>query len=161
MRLFEIDEKLDLLLAAAIDRETGEIAPELEDELDALTLARDEKVLSVVAYAKGCLAEAQAIEVEAEKLKARAKVHRNHYERLLAYAERHTPPGTKLSDARSEIGWRKSKAVEVDDGAELPDRFRREKVTIEPDKVALKAALERGETFSFARLVERIKMVVK
>jgi len=161
MKLHEIDEKLDLLFAAAIDRETGEIAPELEEELDALTLARDEKVLSVVAYAKGCLAEAQAIEVEAEKLKARAKVHRNHYERLLAYAERHTPPGTKLSDARSEIGWRKSKAVEVDDGAELPDRFRREKVTIEPDKVALKAALERGETFSFARLVERIKMVVK
>ena len=161
IRLYDIAEQLEQLMAAAIDRETGEVLPELEDELDALTMERDEKVLSVVAYAKGCLAEAQAIEAESEKLKARAKMHRNHYDRLIAYAERHVPHGTKLSDARSEIGWRKSSAVEVDAGADLPDRFARVKTERSPDKEAIKAALKRGEKLSFARIVERIRMVVR
>lgn len=159
MRLYDIAEQLELLMNAAIDRETGEIVPELEAELDAMTLERDEKVLAVIAYAKGCLAEAHAIEVEIEKLKVRAKSHRSHYDRLVAYTERNLSPGTKLEDARSAISWRKSVAVEVDADAKLPDRFQR--VKVEPDKAAIKEALKRGEKLSYARLVERLNMQVK
>lgn len=159
MRLYEIDDALEALINAAVDRETGEMDPAKLDAITELEGERNAKALAVIAYAKGCDAEADAIEVEIERLEKRVRVHRRHAERLREYVERHLPAGTAISDARSEIRWRKSTAVEVDADAKLPDRFVR--VSVAPDKTAIKEALKRGEKFSFARLVERMHMQVK
>lgn len=159
LKLYEIDDALEALINAAVDRETGEMDPEKLDAITELEGERNAKALAVIAYAKGCYAEANAIEAEIERLEKRVSVHRNHAERLREYVERHIPAGTSISDARSEIRWRKSTAVEVDADAKLPDRFQR--VSVTTDKMAIREALKRGEKFSFARLVERMNMQVK
>lgn len=161
MRLYEISDAIEKVLAERTDHETGEIGDDALAELDALEMERDQKALAVLAYAKGEDAEADGIEAEAKRLLERARIPRKRATRLRDYVEQHVERGKKISDARVAISWRKSTRVEIDPGAEekLPERFVR--VKIEPNKVAIGAALAQGETVDGARLVERLGMVVK
>jgi len=134
------------------------VREEFDDLLDSLVMERDAKCLATIAYAKGCDAEANAIDVEVERLRARAKVHRNHAKRLREYVERHLPVGTKIADARSSLSWRSAKAVELDERFE-DERYCR--VKLEPDKPAIRAALEAGEEIKGASIVTRTHLVVK
>ena len=83
-----------------------------------------------------------------------------HAERLVAYLQSHLPDGAKLRDARVEIAWRRSTAVEIDcDASELPEDYCR--IRCEADKAAIKAALAAGEEIKGARLVSRTNLVIR
>ena len=97
---------------------------------------------------------------QAKRLAERAARHERHAERLVAYLQSHLPDGAKLRDARVEIAWRRSTAVEIDcDASELPEDYCR--IRCEADKAAIKAALAAGEEIKGARLVSRTNLVIR
>lgn len=161
MRLFEIPEAIEYVLATEVDRETGEITDDTLAKLDELEMKLDEKALAVAAYLKGERAEAAAVKDQADKLAQRARRHANRADRLESYLATHLPEGRELSDATSEIKWRKSTAVDVLDVDCLPESLVTLKTTSSPDKREIAKLLKAGEVVPGARLIERRNMQVK
>ena len=69
--------------------------------------------------------------------------------------------GQKFETARAAINWRKSKSVRIEFGTELPEEYIRRKVTEEPDKTAIKAALAAGKCIEGCELVETNNISIK
>lgn len=166
--LWKIEHELELVMNEAVDRETGEIREGLEARLDELQIEKDEKCLAVAAYIKSLRMEAALLKAqgdtfraEAAKYDERAAVFERQEARLLPYLEFNMEPGKKLSDATSEIKWRKSTAVEVDDESAVPARFVTVKIERKPAKKDIGDALKAGEKVPGCRLVERQKMRVE
>lgn len=167
MKLYEISDKIEQVLIAGTDRETGEISDEALAALDELEGAFEAKALNVAAYIKGEEAEAEAVLTESQRLAQRAKLHQRRADRLRSYlaghlsARTHPSEQPKLADARCAIRWRRSERVEVPDASLIPAEYIREKVVREPDKVALKKALSTGLEIPGASLAERWTMEIK
>lgn len=159
MRLFDLAEQVERVLAEAIDTETGVIDDARLEELNNLEMARDDRALAVAAYALGCEAEADAVEATAKRLMERARVHRAQGKRLRVYISECIPNGTKLRNDQVEIGWRRSQAVEVPDEEKLSDTWFRYTRTVAKDEI--KAALKAGETVDGAQLVTRSHLVIR
>lgn len=160
MKLYEISDKIEAVLIAGTDTETGEITDEALAALDDLEGELEQKALNVGCYIKGEEAEAEAVMAEAKRLQARAQIHKRRAERLLKYLASHVE-GQSFKDARCQIGWRKSKAVEVEDVAKLPEEYVRTKLTLEPDKTTLRKILSAGIEVDGAELVERWSLQVR
>jgi hypothetical protein len=60
-----------------------------------------------------------------------------------------------------KINFRKSESVEIDNLALLDAKFLNEKVTITPDKMAIKEAIKNGEDVNGARLVINNNIQIK
>ena len=167
MKLYEISDKIEQVLLAGTDKETGEISDEALAALDELEAAFDEKALNVGCYIKGEEAEAAAVEAEAKRLIERAKLHGRRAERLRSYlsahlsAHAHPSAQPRLANARCELRWRKSDRVEVPELSALPAAYVREKVTREPDKAELRKLLKSGVEIPGALLVERWSLEIK
>ena len=160
MKLYEINEALEALLNE-VDPETGELVCDM-DALEALTLARDEKLEGLALYIKNEIAEAEAIESEAEKLKARAKAAKAKAERAKSFLVQQLG-GEKFQTARVAVSYRKSEQVEIGMGFfanEGNERFFKFKEP-DADKAAIKAALKAGEIIPGAELVSKLNMQIK
>lgn len=157
--LFEIDTQLEALLNASVDRETGEVLPDALAEIEALEMERDAKALHIGAYIVDLDEEAEKVRRGMKRLAERAARHERHAERLREYLASHLPQGHRCRDERVEIGWRKSSAVEVEDEDKLPYALLR--IRTEPDKTAIKEALQRGEDVKGAHLVERMRLQIR
>lgn len=147
MKLYEIDQQLERLIELDTDRmvdpETGEILT--DEDIDKLQMDRVAKIEGCLLGYKNKVAEAAAIVHTAEWLK-------NYVQNSLA--------GEAFSTPRAAVKYTKSKSVEVTCSAsELPPDWCR--VTIAPDKVALKKALEAGEKITGVQLVENLNMQIK
>lgn len=148
MKLYEIDAAIE-----ALADENGEITD--FDALDALVMARDEKIEKVALYYKNTTAEAAALKNEIDNLTARKKTTEARAERLKSYLE-YALNGEKFSTARVEVGFRKSSKVIVDDEekfkAAYPQFFKKtvtENISLTDIREALKT-----QAFNGARLVE-------
>jgi hypothetical protein len=122
MKLYEISDEIERVMAEAIDRETGEIAEGAAELLDSLQMDLKDKALAVAKYAHGELAEAAAIKERAKQNLARAERHERHASWLLEsylaeYLTKHDmgprEPAkagreTILKDLDVEIGFTKS-----------------------------------------------------
>jgi len=164
LKLYEIADEIEVILARDVDHETGELNDETLAKLESLEMARDEKALAVAAYLKGELAEADAVMREVESLTKRAKGHRGRAERLVGYLQTYIPAGTDpISDARSRIAWRKNPPkVELYEGEVVPPEYQRvipEKR--EPNRKAIADALKVGVELSFAKLAHSQRLEVK
>lgn len=159
--LFELDAEIEAVLNATVDRETGEVSEEGLALLESLERDRDAKALAVAGYILGLECEAEAVKAQAKRLADRAARHARHADRLRAYLEAHIPRGTKIKDATCEIGWRKSTAVEVDEGA--ADTLSRDlvRVAVAPDRKAIGDALKAGAKVPGCRLVERHSVQIR
>lgn len=155
--LFELNKAI-MDFELDIDESTGEILN--ADELDALELARDEKIEGVALWYKNLVAEAEMVKAEKNNMADRQKRLENKAESLknyLAYALQ----GEKFSTPKVAVSYRKSKSVEIDDGAELPKAYIKVEEVRKPDKKMLKEALEGGEVIDGVRLVEKQNLSVK
>lgn len=162
MRLYDINATLEALLDA-VDPDTGELLCDLE-ELEALIMARDEKLESVALYIKNRAAEAEAIKAEKLALAQRQKVAENKAERARRFLAEMLA-GEKFTSPRVAVSWRKSQAVEL--GADfLPwarqygDQYLSYRDP-EPDKKAIGAALKAGQEIPGAELVTNLNMQIK
>lgn len=153
MTLYDIDESI----AALIDPDTGEITD--YDALDALTMAREDKIKQIIFALRNAEAEAEVIQCEIDRLDDKLKTAERGVEsakRYLEYALR----GEKYKDATTSIYYRETEAVVVAEGATLPEEYMRYgKPTV--NKTALGEALRGGATIPGASIEKRRTMIIK
>ena len=162
MTLYEINAELEKLIANSIDPETGELMIDPE-QIDALNMARDEKIEQTALYIKNLKAEADAIKTEIDNLKARHDAAKNKAERLTAYIK-DLLAGEKFQTAKVAISYRSTASVEIN-----PDVFFARAANgkyfrvkdPEADKKAIAAAIKAGETIEGAELVSKTSMTIK
>lgn len=162
MKLYEIADAIEQILAAGVDTETGEITEEAIEALEGLELALEEKVLNTARYAKGEIAEAEGIESEADKLIARAKIHRNRAARLERYITLHMPEGEKYGTSNTVVESKLSPgSVEIVDEKQVPADFVEEKVVTRIDKRSALPRLKAGEEIPGLRLYREYRVKIK
>lgn len=159
MKLYEINSQIESLWQHADEAFDAEASPEHLDQLERLlkqaevTLA--EKAVAIACLIKGIEADIDALAEEELVLRNRRKTAERQADWLRAYLAGNLTPGEKIKDPRVVISWRKSQSVQLlVDPQHLPQNFRREKLVIEADKVAIKDAFEAGTATNLHGLAE-------
>lgn len=159
--LYNINARIEqvIQLGFALDEETGEFWT--ADNLEALELERNEKLEAVACFIKNLEAEAVALRAEEKALAERRQTKEKKAEHLKQYLrDCMTAADLKqFETAKCKLTVRNSKAVEIDEGAEIDKAYL--VFTSKPDKKAIKAALEAGESVAGARIVERQNLQLK
>lgn len=163
--LYEIDKNLYQLLEfdMVVDEETGEILFE-ESDIDNLLLSRDEKIENTGCYIKNLLSDIEQLKAEEKSLKERRQTKEKKVERLKKYlADSMLLFGDKKFETpRIALSFRKSKQVEIDESAVLPEEFIKVKVEKSPDKTKLKdAILKQGEVIEGVKVIEKENLQLK
>ena len=182
MKLYEISTTLEMLWQAASDTielddgqlvvATNGVAITRDEALQRLEAKMTEaegdlktKALDIACLIKSLGAESDALKAEETRLKERRVSTEKKIAWLESYLQSHVEAGVKMEDHRSVIGWRRSVSVDVQVSADLlPERYRRSKLVVEPDKVALKEALVANsdpELAGKAQLVEKLNLSIK
>lgn len=159
--LYEIDNRLANLLeleGEIVDIETGELVT-MED-IEALEMARKDKLEGWGLWLKNKTAEAEAIKKEAKALSERASALSDKIEHSKARYQQYLA-GEKFSTPRLSVSYRKTQSVNVYDEESIPAAYTRKKVIFEPDKVAIKDAIKHGEDVPGASLFEKQSMIIK
>lgn len=153
MNLYDIDLQLAELLMRQAEGE------DITQELDALKLAKNEKLTACWYALRNLEAETTAYEREMERLKAKRDSLRASYEWLKSWVANSLGDGNKFENGVAKFGWRKSEAVETDNLEATVDAYRRYKW--EPAKDLIKADLKQGASIPGWRLVSRNNLQVK
>lgn len=165
MTLYEIDHGLAEAFEKAIDPETGEIIDEEAwATLEALQMAREDKLENVALWVKDLNAEAAAVREEEKNLAKRRQSAEKKAESLKGYLAYALNGAERFKTAKVAISWRRSETVELLEGVDpvtLPLEYQRVKVSVEPDKTKLKDALKAGEEIPGVELVEKQNLQIK
>lgn len=159
MRTYDIVKEyaaLNELIENNYDQETGEVfdnSKEIEQLLTELNGTRDEKLDNIESLRRERIKEAAFLKSEIDRLKARLSKVEKEDEQLVSL-ENLLCGGEKVKTALFTFSYRKSKAVEIDE-MKLPGKWYAEKIVRNPDKKAIKAALEEGVEIPGAEIVER------
>lgn len=117
--LFEIDKQITSL----IDEETGEILD--FDAFDTLTMQRDNKIENIALWIKNLTADARDYREQKEIFAVREKRAQKQADKLKSYLA-FALNGEKFATARCEVGFRKTKKVNIVDDSILPAEFIRQ-----------------------------------
>ena len=147
MKLYEIDDAIQRAILDGVDRETGEMSEVTFENLGKLQMEFNDKALAVLAYAKGELAEADAIRAYGDSIKEKAQAHYDRadsHERrakgLLGYIDGLYPKdAAKIEDARGSLARQlNNPACEIVDESAIPAQFMATvPATKKPDKKAI------------------------
>lgn len=158
--LYEISEDLVLVEQALVDTSDPDGIASLERYLAELAVERERKLDAYCGLIREIESRSEARAAEADRLRDLALVDRNAVKRLKeALLDHFTAHGlVKVETERFRVTRAKAggkPALELDpvDPFELPEAY--SKIAIEPDKEAIRTALERGEELPFARLKPR------
>lgn len=143
MKLYQISDAIRQALDhIELDEETGEILS--ADALHAVEAQAAEKIEATALYLRELDAEAKAAKDEADRMIARVKSmqKRSDYIKSMLLDALHATG--KVKTARVTVSIRTTKAVEIAEGADLPEAYTTVKTTISPNKIAIKQALLDG-----------------
>ena len=152
--LYEIDQGI----LECLDAETGEVID--PERLDALFMAKNQKIENVALWVKNLLSDADAIKAEKDALADREAKCRKKADDLKKWLAK-ALEGQKFSTARCAVSFRRSETVEVDDVAFVPAELLRVRNIVEPNKAAIKAAIKEGREINGCRLVESLNTQIK
>lgn len=157
--LYEINGDIRQLLENAEITEDGEYLIDFK-ALQALQMEREQKLTGVALYYKNIVSEAAMVKAEKKALEDRAKALDRKADRLKEYLK-DALNGESLSDPRVKVSFRKSPdSVDVFSIEKLPSMYFR--VKTEPDKTAIKKALQDGKDIPGARLItDDISITIK
>nr|DAE34232.1 MAG TPA: resistance protein [Caudoviricetes sp.] len=141
-----------------VDTEDGEILN--LQQFEALQMERGQKIEGMCCYIKNKLAEADAIDAEANTLSHRSGVIRKEVERCKAYLAG-ALYGEKFETPRCKITWRKSEICNVLNIDAVPEEYKRTKVTVDADKTAIKKAIKGGMEIPGAEVIQKLNMTLK
>lgn len=149
-------------MLSLIDEETGEIKD--YDAFEKLYIERDKKIENTLLWYKNETAEAEAIKKEIDVLKARKERCENIAKRLKSYASA-ALGGEKFRTSKVSVSYRKSSSVETDpefiEWAEKnADEFLKY-APPEPNKTAIKNAINSGLDIKFAHIEEKNNILIK
>ena len=158
MNLYNIKSEY---LAIAHELTEGELTPELEQALIITQENLQEKAINYGYVIKNFESEVDIIEEEIKRLNALKKARQNAVDKLK----------NNISDAMQLFGilevkaptfkmnFRKSESIEIFEG--LDQEFITEKVSYQPDKIAIKNAIKEGRTVNGAALVTNLNLQIK
>ena len=158
MNLYNIKSEY---LAIAQELTEGELTPELEQALMITEANLQEKAINYGYVIKSFESEVDIIDEEIKRLNALKKARINAVEKLK----------NNISDAMQLFGilevkaptfkmnFRKSESVEIYEG--LDKEFIVEKVSYQPDKIAIKNAIKEGRTVNGASIVTNFNLQIK
>lgn len=159
--LYEINQAI----IDTIDTETGEILD--VERLNALQMARNEKLENIALYIKNLDAETAAIVEEIGKLTERRRRKENKADYLRQYLQL-ALDGQRFETAKCAVNYRKSQAVELENEKDFVEwasaNGRDDLLTYQQPKVnktEVKAALKAGADIPGAALVERNNMQIR
>ena len=154
MKLYEIIPAL----AALVDDETGEIMD--PDAFEELSMARDEKLEGLGMIIKNRAALIDELKAEKKRIAERIETLANQNEGTKSFLDS-VLDGHKFETARVRCSYRKSKAVEIVEENEIPEKFLNTKTVTTPDKTAIKEAIVSGELVPGCNLRENNNLSVK
>ena len=160
MKLYEIDSAIQAVYDQ-IEQNEGVLPDELERALDGLQMERTEKIENIIKLLKNIDGDITKVEVEISLLEKKlnaAKNRKQSVKNFLAYA---IGNGNKFKSPIASCYWKESESVLCPDVSFLPLKFVREKVTKEPDNVAIKDALNAGEVIQGCSIMHKSTLVVK
>lgn len=155
MKLYEIDAAIE----NCVDAETGDVID--IERLEALEMERDTKISNLACWVKDLTAEEKALKDEEDNLAKRRKAVANKKASINDFLKAYLN-GCKFKDSRVSISYRTSTSTEIDEDLDisaLPDEYKL--VEIRPSKIAIKEALQAGQTIEGCRLVENTSMIIK
>ncbi|EMO43846.1 siphovirus Gp157 family protein [Leptospira santarosai] len=167
LTFYDLNDMYYEALRNAVDQETGEIIDQdLFRLLDEIQEEKDRKLLNMACAYKAIQAEADAIEAEEERLKARRKALENQVDSIGSWIKYNAEAGVKIKDPRAEISWRKSSQVivqieESDLITKLGERFVKTEITHSPIKADLKKAIEAGEEIPGVWIDSKLNLQIK
>lgn len=143
MKLYEISDAIRAALDHIdVDPETGEILN--ANNLHAVEAEASDKVEATALYLRELDAEAKAAKDEADRMIARVKSMQKRSDYLKSMLLDALHATGKVKTARVTVSIRTTQAVEVSEGANLPEAYTTVKTTVSPNKVAIKQALLDG-----------------
>lgn len=158
MNLYNIKSEY-LNIAAQLTE--GELTPELEQALIITESNLQEKAINYGYVIKNFESEVDIIETEIKRLNALKKTRINAVDKLK----------NNISDAMQLFGiievkaptfkmnFRKSESVEIYDG--LSQEYITEKISYQPDKIAIKNAIKEGKTVNGAGIIINYNLQIK
>lgn len=157
MNLYEIKQSIQEAIDKCIDMETGEIInPELLDNLnEQLNIKRE----NIALYIKNLVADSKAIDEEIKNLTARKRSINNKVDWLKSYLANDLQ-GNKFETAKVVVSFRKSKSVEINPDAEIPNEFLIQQQP-KPDKTGLKKAIQAGVVINGVSIVVKSNISIK
>lgn len=160
--VYELDAKISSCIQLdeehVVSVDDGEILN--LQQFEALQMERDAKIEGMCCYIKNKLAEADAIDAEANTLSHRSGVIRKEVERCKSYLAG-ALYGEKFETPRCKISWRKSEICNVLSMEEIPEEYKRTKVTVDADKTAIKKAIKAGAEVPGAEVIQKLNMTLK
>ena len=169
MTLYDIDAQIAALEDAAeddmlIDEETGELIS-VAQALDALRMAREEKIENVACWVKNLYAEVEAIREEENRLFKRRKAAEKKAENLkawmLAAMTREDGTTDKLKTGRVMVSVKRNPPSTVVDDDLLPSTYKVAKITYQPNKELIKRELLAGGEVPGAHLEYGRSVIIK
>lgn len=143
MKLYQISDAIRQALDhIELDEETGEILN--ADALHAVEAQAAEKVEATALYLRELDAEAKAAKEEADRMLARVKSMQKRSDYLKSMLLDALHATGKVKTGRVTVSIRTTQAVQIAEGADLPEAYTTVKTTVSPNKVAIKQALLDG-----------------
>lgn len=152
--LYEIDQEI----LSCVDEETGELID--FERFESLQIERNKKIESVALWIKNLKADALAYKAEKDNFSERQKQAEAKIDRLEKWLT-NALEGQKFYTSKCSVSFRKSETVEIENIKRIPAELLRVKTTIEPDKTAIKNALNSGRDINGCKIVKNINVQIK
>lgn len=160
MKLYEISDAIRAALDhIELDEETGEILQ--ADALHAVEAEANDKIEATALYLRELDAEAKAAKDEADRMIARVKSMQKRSDYLKSMLLDALHATGKVKTARVTVSIRTTKAVEIAEGADLPEAYTTVKTTVSPNKTAIKNALSAGIEVPGCHIEERESVQIR
>ncbi|ENX0816465.1 TPA: siphovirus Gp157 family protein [Neisseria gonorrhoeae] len=138
---------------------------EREDTLEAVIGQFEVKAQSVIAYIKNQEITEKMLEGHIGRMTGKLKAAKARNQSLKDYLARNMQAAgiteIKADDGTFKASFRKSEAVVILDEAQIPAEFMREAVKTEPDKTAIKKAIESGRQVAGAKIEGRKNLQIR
>lgn len=156
--LFNIDAEL-YEVYNEIENNGGEMTPELEATLEITEAERMTKGEGYVYVIKQLRSQADMIKSEIKRLQELAKRYENSADKLSDTLLQSVVANGQIKTALVTISSRKSKSVSITDESLLGAEFLR--IKTEPNKTAIKEAIEAGQEVAGALIVENYSLNIR
>jgi CxxC motif-containing protein len=162
LNIYQI-EKEYLELANQLIESGGEVSPELELQLTINQEQLEQKARGYGFVVKQMESDVSIIDAEIERLKGLKNSRLKTIERLETTVSNAMQlyQINRLETPTLKISFRKSESVEIDNEADIPAQFLKEKITYTIDKTAIKEAIKKGEVVIGARLQQNQNIQIK
>jgi hypothetical protein len=158
--IFEIGSEYQNLISL-IEQNNGDLSDDLHEAYINTREELNNKAKAYIYVIRNKENLIDNIDAEIERLRDMKKQTEKEVERIKNYLSLAVDHFGNFETGLHKISNRISKSVEVTDFNQLPKEYLKEKIEINPDKTAIKKALEQGEIISGALLVTKSNLQIK